>query len=61
MLSDVLVLATDFCVCKFSHVKRVGNSVAHYLARKCKFSDELQVWLDSIPEDIAPLVARDVL
>ena len=42
VLSDVLVLATDFHVCNYSHVKRSGNSVAHFLARKCyKFDVEL--------------------
>ena len=61
VLSDVLFLAADFCVCTFSHVKRAGNSIAHFLARQCMFGDELQVWSDSIPKDIAPLVARDAL
>ena len=61
MLSDVLYIAVDFRVCSFSHVKRAGNSVAHFLARQCKSGDELQVWFDSIPEDIASLVARDAL
>ena len=61
MLSDVLYIAADFHVCSFSHVKRAGNSVAHFFARQCKSGDELQVWFDSIPEDIAPLVARDAL
>ena len=61
VLSDVLFLAADFCVCTFSHVKRAGNSVAHFLARQCKSGDELQVWSESILEDIAPLVARDAL
>ena len=61
VLSDVLFLAADFCVCTFSHVKRAGNSVAHFLARQCKSRDELQVWFESILEDIAPLVARDAL
>ena len=26
VLNDILVLATDFCFCSFSHVKRVGKS-----------------------------------
>ena len=61
MLSDVLILVANFLVCKFSHVKRAGNSIAHFLARQCKSSDELQVWIESIPEDIAPLVMHDAV
>ena len=61
MLSDVLFLDANFRVCSFSHLKRAGNSVAHFLSRQCRSGDELQVWFDSIPEDIAPLVARDAL
>ena len=45
----------------FTHVKRVSNSVTHFLAKRSKSGNELQVWLGSIPDDLAPLVARDVL
>ena len=61
VINDSLVLASDFHFCSFSHVKRLGNLVAHFLARKSKFSNELQVWIESIPDDIAPLVFRDSL
>ena len=61
VLQDALVLADSFRACNFAHIKRVGNSVAHYLARHAKSGDELQVWREAIPEDIAPLVTRDSL
>ena len=61
VLQDTLVLANVLRVCNFVHVKCVGNSVAHFLARRSKSSNELQVWLETIPEDIAPLVMRDSL
>ena len=61
VLQDTLVLASDFWVCMFTHVNRVSNFVAHFLARHSKSSDELQVWLGSIPDNLAPLVSRDVL
>ena len=51
MKSDKIYLTR---VCTFSHEKRAGNSIAHFLTRRCKSGDELQVWFDSIPEDIAP-------
>nr|XP_023894446.1 uncharacterized protein LOC112006402 [Quercus suber] len=61
IIQDSLVLANDLCFCIFSHVKRLGNTVAHYLARKAKSSNELQVWIESIPDDLAPLVYCDSL
>ena len=61
VIQDSLVLASYFQVCYFSHVKRVSNFVAHFLARRSKSSHEVQVWLDSLPDDLAPLVVRDFL
>ncbi|XP_075650159.1 uncharacterized protein LOC142620719 [Castanea sativa] len=60
VISDILLVANDFR-CNFSHVKRIGNSVAHFLAKKSVSSNELQVWIESSPDDIAPLVTRDSL
>ena len=61
VLQETLALAIDFWVCNFVHVKRLGNSVAHFLARHSKLGNKLQVWIESIPDDIAPLVTRDSL
>ena len=36
VLQDSLVLASDFWVCSFTHVKCVSNSIAHFLARRSK-------------------------
>lgn len=43
----------------FSHVKRLGNFVAYFLARHSKSGDELQIWIGSILDDIALFVIRD--
>ena len=61
VLQDSLVLASKFRVCMFTHVKRVSNSVAHFLARRSKSGNELQVWLGSFPNNLAPLVTKDAL
>ena len=61
VIQDVLFLANDFQSCCFSHVNRIGNVVAHCLARSSKSGNELQVWYNTTPEDIAPLVTRDSL
>ena len=36
MISDILKVAGVFSFCSFSLVKRLGNSVAHFLARSSK-------------------------
>ena len=61
VLQDSLVLASDFWVCSFTHVKCVSNSIAHFLTRRSKSRNELQVWLDSLPDDLAPFALRDFL
>lgn len=58
VLNDALPLAAEFRFCMFTHVKRLGNSIAHFLARCAKFGNELQVWIEFIPNNIAPLVTR---
>ena len=40
-IQDILVLAAEFWVCKFNHVKCLGNFVAHFLARRSKLDNEL--------------------
>ena len=60
IIQDSLVLANEFRLCDFSHVRRLGNIVAHYLVRKEKSSNELQVWIEFIPDDLAPLCVQKV-
>lgn len=61
MISDILSEAEDFRSCNFSHVKRIGNTVAHFLAKKSVSGNELLVWIESSPVDVAPLVTQDSL
>ena len=55
VIQDVLFISSNFLVCNSTHVKHLGNSVAHFLAKRAKLGNELQVWFESIPDDIAPL------
>ena len=41
MLNDDLVLAVESHFCNFNHIKRLGNSIAHFLARCSKSGNEL--------------------
>lgn len=43
VIQDSLILGAEFRFCKFNHVKRLGNSVAYFLARRSKSSNKLQV------------------
>ncbi|KAL0016437.1 hypothetical protein SO802_003506 [Lithocarpus litseifolius] len=60
VIDNILVLADDFQLCEFSHVKRVCNVVADMLAKKAKDLLEVRVWLDDLPGNIYPLVLFDV-
>ena len=55
VIQDVLFIASGFQVCNFTHVQHLGNFVAHFLAKRAKLGNELQVWFESINVDIAPL------
>ena len=61
VINDSLNLASGFRCCNFTHVKRLGNSVAHFLPRKSIFGSELQVWMESVLDDIAPFFVHDAL
>ena len=42
-------------------MKHLGNFVAHFLTKHAKLGNELQVWFESTPDDIAPLIVQDAL
>ena len=45
---------------EFKYISRVCNFVADALAKKANSVVGLQVWLEVLPDDVAPLVVRDV-
>ena len=60
VLDDIRSQLAGFQYVEFSYSSRVCNSVADALAKKAKSSVGLQVWLEDLPDDIAPFVFRDV-
>ena len=60
IIDDIRTLAADFDFCHFIHVKRNCNVVADAVAKKAKILSGLAVWLEDVPEDIAPLLLFDV-
>ena len=60
ILDDIRFQSTNFQFIDFSFTSRACNSVADALAKKANSGVGLQVWLEDLPEDIAPLVVKDV-
>lgn len=60
ILSDCLELLPLFSSCKFVHVKRYCNRVAHSLARQSLFSGKLEFWGGPVPQWLANFATIDV-
>ncbi|CAI9756749.1 unnamed protein product [Fraxinus pennsylvanica] len=59
LYQEVKHLATQFVNCKYSHIYRECNMVAHKLARHAKLVDDICVWLDSIPDCVSQAIWLD--
>ena len=46
--------------CKFQHVRREGNRLAHALARKAILSANTDVWVESLPSDLDDVFQLDL-
>ena len=44
----------------FSHVCRLGNKVAHSLARRANKFSQLIVWMEDVPPDVASVFQADL-
>ena len=43
----------------FSFVRKQGNSIAHALAQRARFSFPVLVWMEDVPPDIYCFVCSD--
>nr|POE53100.1 putative ribonuclease h protein [Quercus suber] len=59
ILEDIHVLSSSFCSISFHHIKRLGNCVAHRLARR-SFCNPLLVWMEEVPPDIVDVYNHDL-
>ncbi|GLT29958.1 hypothetical protein SLA2020_047860 [Shorea laevis] len=59
IISDSKMLMTSFLSCRFQHIRREGNSVAHELAKRAIQAEVDEYWVADIPELIAQFVMRD--
>ena len=60
LIDDTTVFDSSLSIVEFKHVKRSCNRVADALAKKAKYGDVFQAWMEDIPPDIAPLAIFDV-
>ena len=60
LICDVLHLASVFSFCSFNNVGRIGNNVAHNLARRAISTHDLNVWIEEVPPDILQFVQADL-
>ena len=60
LIDDITVCASSLSTVEFKHVKRSCNRIADALAKKAKYGDVFQAWMEDIPPDIAPLAIFDV-
>ena len=59
ILEDIHVLSSSFSSISFHHIKRIGNCVAHRLARR-SFCNPLLVWMEEVPPDIVDVYNYDL-
>ena len=60
ILGDIVSLCSWFNVINFSHVRRDGNAVAHYLAKVVPFGYE-QRWKFHCPSVVSPYVLMELM
>ncbi|KAL5578350.1 hypothetical protein UlMin_020049 [Ulmus minor] len=56
---SIYEICNDLYLYKFSHTPRIGNQVAHNLARLALSLENEQIWPSGIPERIIPYVSAD--
>ena len=59
IIDDILNQVASFQFSEFFHAYRICNAMIDALAKKAKLCTGLQVWLEDILADIAPLVFFD--
>ena len=60
VIDECKSLGASLCSCKFSHVRREGNRLAHALARRAVISADTDVWVESLPSDLNSIFQSDL-
>ena len=59
VFDSIYEICNEFDMYKFSYTPRIGNQVAHSLARLALSLENDQYWPSGIPESLIPLVSAD--
>lgn len=59
MVTDICALACNFQCCNFNYASRQCNMVAHSMAKLSLSFQEVKVWMEDYPQEIAPSVLLD--
>jgi ribonuclease HI len=60
IVDSILSLSSNFNQCSFSHVRRSGNGLAHFLA-KLALADPDKVWMEDVPSNATSLYFSDLI
>ena len=60
MTNECRRVSASLRFCKFQHVRREGNRLAHALARKAILSANTDVWVESLPSDLDDVFQLDL-
>ena len=53
IIRDIKLLSSAFNKVSFCHTRRLGNRVAHGLARMACILSSYQVWMEDVPPDLS--------
>ena len=60
MTNECRRVSASLRFCKFQHVRREGNRLAHALARRAVLSANTDVWVESLPSDLDDVFQLDL-
>ena len=52
MIDESKRVSASLWFCKFQHVRREGNRLAHALTRRTVLSVDTNVWVESLPSEL---------
>ena len=61
MIDESRSLGASLQYCKFQHVRREGNRLAHTLARRAVLFADTDVWVESLPSDLDIVFQSDLV
>ena len=60
MIDECKSLWMSLRSCKFNHVRREGNRLAHVLAKRAVIYVDTNVWVESLPSDLDSVFQSDL-